>query len=154
MYTYIYIYDDDNNNNNHSNTISSTSYYYEYFLTSRMPTLGILIFQALQGVSGAGHSGESLGLGTPGSVWEFLGWALQGVYGSFWALQGVYGWALQEVPEVGQFRALWHSQSPGLGTQGVSGLGTPGSLSGWALKGVSSLGVDRARRRVPGEEKN
>ena len=40
-------------------------------------------------------------------------------------------------------------------------MGTPGRLWGWALQGVSevghsrqSLGVDRARRRVPGKEKS
>ena len=77
----------------------------------------------------------SLRLGTPGS--------LLGTPGSvagrpwIWALQGVSG----------------------VGTLGVSGVGTPGSVWGWALQespcvsGVGhSLGVDRARRRVPGEE--
>ena len=92
-----------------------------------------------QGVSGVGHSRvsrlgtpgslcwalrETLALGTPGRLW---GWAFQGDSGAGWAL---WGWALQRV---------W----------------------GWAFPGVfdvghsrESLGVDRARRRVPGEEKS
>ena len=67
--------------------------YTQIIIASNIPTLGIWIW-ALQGVSGIGHSRETLGLGTPG------------------------------VSKVG----LWHSRE--------------------------SLGVDRARRKVPGEEKS
>ena len=93
---------------------------------------------------GVGHSRETVGLGTPGRLW---GWALQGDSG------------------VGHSR-----ETLGLGTP-VSGVGQSRRLSGeslgWAIKGESgvghfrefghsrkSLGVDRARRRVPGEEKS
>ena len=45
--------------------------------------------------------------------------------------------------------------SPGVSGVGHSReslrLGAPG-LWGWALQGVSTVGVDRARRRIPGEE--
>ena len=65
-------------------------------------------------------------LGAPGSVW---GWAL--------GTPGIWGWALQ------QSRSFWSRET----------LGQLGTL-GWAFQGRESLGVDRARRRVPGEEKS
>ena len=81
---------------------------------------------------GVGHSRQTLGLGTPGSVW---GWALQGDSG------------------VGHSR-----ETLGLGIPGDSGVGHSRSL--WVGHSREALGVDRARRRVParrripGEEKS
>ena len=85
---------------------------------------------------------DALGLGTLGTLW---------------------GWALQGQSRVGHSRdtlgTLW----------GHSAAGPPETLWGWALQGHSvdghskdtlvghsrdARGVDRARRRVPGEEKS
>ena len=76
------------------------------------------------GISGVGHSRESLELGTPGSFW---GWALGvvGVGHSRSALQkSLGGWALGSPGRVGL-------GTPGLGTLGAVGH----SRKGWALKG-------------------
>ena len=68
--------------------------------------------------------------------------------------------ALQEDSEVG----LWvgcSRETLGLGTAGrvwgwASGLGIPGGRVGHSREslGLGTAGVDRARRRVPGEEKS
>ena len=88
--------------------------------------------------SGVGHARETLAMGTPGSLW---GWALQGVSGVGYSRETLgLGWALQ-----GDSLWVWGTSS----------------FWGWALQEVSgvghsreALGVDRARRRVPGEEKS
>ena len=107
---------------------------------------------------GVGHSSrQTLGLGTPGGLWGTLalgtpgrvwGWALQGretlglgtpgtLWG--WAIQESLGWALQGDSGVG------HSRD-------IRDLGTPGTFGVGHSR--DERGLDRARRRVPGEEKS
>ena len=100
------------------------------------------------GDSGVGHSRETLGLGSPRRPWVGSGLGAAGRL-CIWALQGdsglgspekLWGWALQG--------------DPGVGTPGVSGLGNSGSLESAIGQSRESLGVDRATRRVPGEERS
>ena len=121
--------------------------------------------------SRVGHSRETLSWGTSGrlqadcgsgncrSFWNWAlqvqgtsGWALQGDFGVGHGVSGLgtpghWGWARQGNSEVGHLRSLWvgHSRK----TPGHSG----GSHSGFGHS-RESLGVDRARRRVPCEEKS
>ena len=113
---------------------------------------------------------DTLALGTPGTLW---GWALRGHSGvGHETLRlgtqgdsgaGQSGWARQADSVAGHSTLGWALQ----GHSGVRhsmetlGLGTPETLKSWALQGQFGVGhskdergVDRARRRVPGEEKN
>ena len=62
---------------------------------------------------GVGHSRDTLGLGTPGTLW---GWGLQGTPGILWA---------------------------GRGTPGTRWVGTLGDALGWAPQGHSGIGDSR-----------
>ena len=115
--------------------------------TLGLGTPGTLWGWALQGDSGVGHSSKvghfrnTLGLGTP-RVWHST---KNGAGHWSWALQG--DWARRGHSGVG------HSRDSGVGDSRQN-LGL-GALQGHFGVGHSrdERGVDRARRRVPGEEK-
>ena len=99
----------------------------------------------LEGDSGVGHSRgweHYSGVGHSGRLW---GWESGNILG----LGKLWGWELR-----GHSGLLQGDSRESLK------MGTPGTLKSWALQGHFGVGhsdergVDRARRRVPGEEKS
>ena len=134
-------------------------FYFEHPHPLLVDTLG----WALQGHTGAGHSSDTLGLGTRlwGGETDTLGLGSRetlahrretlglGTPGTFW------GWALQEGDSgAGHSRETGVGHSRRLWCWALWGHSGAHSKFGHSGTGWAERGVDRARRRVPGEEKS